>query len=345
VTAVSSFWGNPPSAQYHPLQLVGGADCSDAGECNVAFAWEEMDEGERAAQGEEGAAELASLLAVGQRVAHRSHAGALSLLARVTGVNSPKGHVSLEYFPLYKRPDGSAADGPGPLRQCHMDVRADGSYPEQCLFALVPPSGVLNATVPLWELAGPGPAVWSPVSQGGPHNRTVRGGGAFGPEFAFEWNQADHYPPHTEFVEFTIATAVFVMQVEVGMPRGMGHIVSIKLRDPAGGRWYSLYAGAPLTGLSASETRRYWRWAPDVCRPHFKSAQLRLEVDTSSATGFGDWTYIDYVQVFGSASIQDAALPSGTTGTRACGCALCDLCVCGAREGMCGREALSAESG
>eukprot|EP00966_Prymnesium_polylepis_P069571 1617550-Prymnesium_polylepis.1 len=40
---------------------------------------------------------------------------------------------------------------------------------------------------------------------------------------------------------------------------------------------------------------------------------MRIEVDSSSETGIGDWNYIDYVKVFGSTSLQPAALPKGTS--------------------------------
>ena len=42
--------------------------------------------------------------------------------------------------------------------------------------------------------------------------------------------------------------------------------------------------------------------------PRREGEQLRLEVDTSGATGIADWNYIDYVKVVGSEILQPAAL-------------------------------------
>ena len=51
-----------------------------------------------------------------------------------------------------------------------------------------------------------------------------------------------------------------------GSPRGMGHVVNVKVKDPSG-EWISLYAGAALKDESASHTatRKYWQWAPNLC--------------------------------------------------------------------------------
>ena len=38
----------------------------------------------------------------------------------------------------------------------------------------------------------------------------------------------------------------------------------------------------------------YWTWSPALCRPHFATKYLRIEIDTSAETGIGEWNYIDY---------------------------------------------------
>ena len=122
------------------------------------------------------------------------------------------------------------------------------------------------------------------------------------------------------------------MRLEIGSPRGMGQIVSIRATDPFGA-WVQLYSGDAFQDLASSFTEtktyvlydtcymahaicsryiicsRYWNWAPEgLCRSHFLTSQFRIEVDTTAATGIDEWNYIDYVQVFGTTSLQEAAL-------------------------------------
>merc|ERR1711871_984139 len=94
----------------------------------------------------------------------------------------------------------------------------------------------------------------------------------------------------------------------------MGHITAIKAKDPRG-NWVALYTGTPLLDVHRLhvQTKSYWRWVPKACRVHFKTTELRIEVDTSAQTGIADWNYIDYVKVFGAPSLQPAALPTNTT--------------------------------
>eukprot|EP00966_Prymnesium_polylepis_P042468 986751-Prymnesium_polylepis.1 len=159
---------------------------------------------------------------------------------------------------------------------------------------------------------------WSPLNKVYMGNSVMTGGGAFGAQYVFNHNQATYYtaedPPYTEFIEVAIATPVYVVQIEVGSARGMGQIVSMKVKDVAGS-WVSLYSGAALTkdAETYSRTSKYWRWAPDVCRTQFVASELRIEVDTSAETGIEDWNYIDYVKVFGSTGLQAAAIPKGTS--------------------------------
>ena len=39
VLAVSSFWGNPPQAGYHPMTILGPPDCATYGECPQQQPW------------------------------------------------------------------------------------------------------------------------------------------------------------------------------------------------------------------------------------------------------------------------------------------------------------------
>eukprot|EP00966_Prymnesium_polylepis_P175773 4068559-Prymnesium_polylepis.1 len=82
-------------------------------------------------------------------------------------------------------------------------------------------------------------------------------------------------PCYTEFIEVSIATPVHVVFIEVGSPRGMGHIVAIKVKDGSGA-WVQLYGGSALTEVASEYATRqkYWQWAPDACRSHFTTSEL-----------------------------------------------------------------------
>eukprot|EP00966_Prymnesium_polylepis_P161511 3732705-Prymnesium_polylepis.1 len=161
-------------------------------------------------------------------------------------------------------------------------------------------------------------AGWSPLNTDYVGATQMSGGGAFGAEYVFSHQQEPYYkgstPAFTEFIELSIATPVYVVQLELGSSRGMGAVVSIKVRSPSGS-WISLYSGAALTADHASHASmlQYWTWAPTTCRTHFLASDFRLELDTSIETGIPSWNYIDYVRVFGAGSIQSAVLQTGQT--------------------------------
>ena len=192
-------------------------------------------------------------------------------------------------------------DDGGTLRQCFIDPEGARSYPSDCDFTAVHASGVNTATVARSSIGGMDAGGWSPLYKEFIGNVSMSGGGAFGPQYAFDHVQSVGYaasPAFTEYIEVGVETPVYVVFIEVGSPRGMGHVVCVKVKNPAG-EWVQLYAGAADTELAArfSSARKYWQWSPDACRSHFLVSELRIEVDTSSETGVSDWNYIDYVQV------------------------------------------------
>jgi len=182
----------------------------------------------------------------------------------------------------------------------------------------VPASGVLRAVVPRASVSGTSAGVWCPLNQLYVGDTNMSGGGEFGAQYIFDHNQAIGYttsvPKYTEFIEVAIEQPVFVSLLELGSPRGMGMVVSIKAYNPTAG-WTTLYSSSALTTEAAQYTAasRYWSWQPDLCRAHFNVTDLRIEIDTSSVTGVADWNYIDYVRVYGSNELQAAALVSGDT--------------------------------
>jgi len=193
-----------------------------------------------------------------------------------------------------------------------MDPFVEGSYPDACVPGYTPAS----LTVARADIAGLNAAVWCPAKQGYVGDEVMRSGGYFGPEYANTHNQKDTYEsgetpnPYTEWIEVAIDEPVYVFRIVIGMPRGPGCIVAIRVLNPESGEWVRLYEGPPLLDVfrDKKEANEYWRWAPNVCQIDFKADTLRIEMDTSSETGIYDWNYVDYVEVFGSREIQPHVL-------------------------------------
>ena len=298
VRAVSSFWpsvasGNPVYAGYHALNILGPPDCQTYGECGsdlLANPW---------------LADTSLYPPVGQRVMHSG------LFAFVDAVDATAGTVDLTYHPVYK------TNSSGGLQKCFFPV-PNVSYPTDCSFDLVPASGVNTATVARADISGMDAGVWCPKKKGYAGDLVMSDGGTFGPEYVFSHNQADVYlsstPKYTDWIEVSLETPAYVASIEIGMPRGMAHVVAIRAWDATALAWVALYTGDPDVEAAAAytETREYYRWAPSTCRVHFRVTHLRIEVDTSAETGIADWNYMDYVRVYGSlGDIQSAALRTG----------------------------------
>lgn len=137
VNRVSSFWGSPPYAGYHPLTLVGPPDCSVYGECIAEGEWTNN---------------AAVFPPVGQRIVHAS------LVATVVATNPAQSTVDIEYAPMYKEDSGS-------LRQCVIDpAGATKVYPTDCSFVSAD-YGALRATVPRADLEIFPAGVWCPLTR------------------------------------------------------------------------------------------------------------------------------------------------------------------------------------
>ena len=106
--------------------------------------------------------------------------------------------------------------------------------PTDCDFALAPanPDDVVNATVPRASLEKVDAGGWSPKVMGYVGNQTMSGGGAFGPQYVWAHNQIDHYPTsnpqYTEYIEVSLKQPTYLASLELGSPRGMGSVVSLK---------------------------------------------------------------------------------------------------------------------
>ena len=63
-------------------------------------------------------------------------------------------------------------------------------------------------------------------------------------------------PDDMAVVEFGIAEPVYVVHIELGMPRGMGAVVRMLARASPGDTWLTLYEESSLRGLRHAKLRR-----------------------------------------------------------------------------------------
>ena len=290
----SSFWGTAPNLEYHPLAVIGKPDCNEYGECATSGDW---------------VAHASRPIPPGIHIYHEVE-GAGKAAAYVRSSDEATGTVDIEYMPLYKR------DATGVIRRCHIDprVKLDGvpAYPHGCDIDAAPasPGEMISASVPRAEIGTLLSGVWCPLKKVLVDERLHDPDSiAFGTEFLIDHWQRDFYPPYTEYIDVAIARPVYVVRVEIGSSRGMGHVVKILTKDPKGA-WIEVYSGTPQREVAtqSASMRSYHTWAPSLCRTHFPVSTLRIAVDTSVETGIDDWNYIDYVKVFGSEVLQPAAI-------------------------------------
>lgn len=113
---------------------------------------------------------------------------------------------------------------------------------------------------------------------------------------------------YSEFIELDFDTEVFVSNVIVGMPRGMGSVVGIKAWDNHTHAWQSMYEGEadPDFERYMQLTRQYHDFEPSpLCTTLFKTRRVRIELDTITIS---DWNEIDYVQLIGTTTKQASAI-------------------------------------
>lgn len=315
VTAVSSFWGTAPDAAFHPISVLGPPDCSVFGDCAQGSSWGQ---------------DTSVPPPVGARVVYP--AGEPRPLP-ATVVATTAGSVTIELLPMFK----DAGTVP-----CRIPVGSARRYPEDCAAA----SGAEVLTVPRAAVGPWTSNAWAParrraVAAAG----VVQGAGAFGETYAFAINYTELTSASTtEFLAISIPTAVYVVMVEVGMPRGSGTVRGVDVKN-AVGTWVTIYDEPPAVGRGrdTSRQRLYARWTADgLCRVHFQANELRLRLDTRGADDLGldcapnlpqrrrtrtlPWcsprtpppplpsgSLIDYVKVTGTRDLPPGALPDGVS--------------------------------
>ena len=156
---------------------------------------------------------------------------------------------------------------------------------------------------------------WSPLNRNAPEG--VFSGGdsllTYGPWDARGTFEQDGY---SEFIDLDFETDVYLQNVIVGMPRGMGSIVGIRAWDELTDAWQPVYEGAADADYERymQLTRQYSVFEPyPACTTAFLTSRVRIELDTVTVA---DWNEIDYAQLTGTTTKQDSfmrALAGATT--------------------------------
>ena len=150
---------------------------------------------------------------------------------------------------------------------------------------------------------------WSPLNRNAPVG--VFSGGddflTYGPWDARGTFEQDGY---SEFIVLDYQVPVYLQNVFVGMPRGMGSVVGIRAWDDLTEEWQPVYEGVadPDHQRHMRLTRQYsvFEPFPRACRTAaFKVSRLRIELDTVT---IADWNEIDYVQLVGSITKQTSEI-------------------------------------
>jgi hypothetical protein len=159
---------------------------------------------------------------------------------------------------------------------------------------------------------------WSPKSEGLSAEPRLASNIAavYGTQFLYSWNQSDGYleraqfEPYTEWFEVGFDEAVYPERVYVGQPEGGGAIVGVKVFDNTTGSWIAMFKGAPQREMfrAARAKKRYFTFDEVACSLPFRTDRVRVELDTSTATGIPGWNYIDYVQLVGSVEFPSSVL-------------------------------------
>ena len=144
---------------------------------------------------------------------------------------------------------------------------------------------------------------WSPLY------RTGDGGLSEGGDdrISFSYNPTELYAQfgYTEYIEVNFTESVYVNAIDVGENRGMGATEHIKIKF--GDDWVSVYDGVADNTIQEFHSRvsQYRTFSPSVCQFTFKTNEVRLELDTKAVP---DWNEIDFVKLFGSATLQEGVL-------------------------------------
>ena len=319
VVSVSSFWGSPPYAGYHAMNVIGSPMCVGGSgrldsECSLdrrSLFLQQNGKWER----------KLSIDDIGELVLVHRPGGYAASPGTIVGVDPEMNLVNVSVTVLHKTVNGI-------VLPCIID-KEYGAYPKDCntslanAKALESISGEINDvfTFQRSELHGIVNGVWSPLSRN--FNENVQKGGdealAFGSEYAFTHHQPTYYesplynPPYTEYIEVSFESKVYPTGIVIGCPYGCYTVVAVraKYEDSKGNEmWIKMFTGEADAKRERmrNEMNMYAHFNPSTCQAPFKTNTIRIELDTTSKTGIGGWNYIDYIQLQGAMEMQRAVL-------------------------------------
>ena len=277
VKRVSSFWGTPPSLDYHALNVIGPPLCSLAGECidERLLTKKRLSEIQRlelvkvrldpeSEESEVPAVVIKIYESVGFATAYEVR---LLFLRDRFGVPC-----------LMQNASGDLYEGAGELANV---------YPIGCRTVEV---GAERRNVTIDNMFPLGAAAWSPRSQKLVLGSKIEGvsAEAYGTRFDFTLDHNSTYlngDGYTEFIEVEFETEVYPEGVEIGSSRGSGAVIRVQAKDPLGD-WHDLWSGSPRKSLSAEneENGLYSVFKVPICTHAYATKELRIELDTSAET-------------------------------------------------------------
>ena len=292
VISVSSFWGGPPYAGYHAMNVLGKPSCVAPGsalnpECK-------FDERSLFTKRDDGSwAEPLSESDIGELVLVHRPGGYGKAPARIVSVDPERNKVNVSVTVMLKK---------GPQGKPVYCIIGDekGSHPDDCDPDLVKGLPVDNDGVPFdihsfnrSDLQGVTSGVWCPLKKGYTPGTLMTGetAYAYGAQYAFNHTQDAFYnnplvhPRYTEYIEVEFKVPVYPTGVVIGCTRGCHDVVSIKARN--GDLWESVYAGKtdPAKDKERKNKMQYLHFNPVTCHMPFKTNALRIEIDTTTETG------------------------------------------------------------
>ena len=327
VVGVSSFWGGPPYAGYHAMNVIGSPMCvSDPldvecmGDHRTLF--KTYDDGRWFR-------ELSTKDDIGELVLVPRPQGYAKAPGKIVSVDVENNLVNVSIFVMQKTLNGS-------IVECVID-KADGGFPSDCneSLALQLPrhsetgSALDVQTFHRRQLRGVSNGIWCPLHVG--YKEGIAQGGdsarAYGMQYDFSHNQADFYqnsvvdPPHNQYIEVLYDTPVYPSGITIGCTRGCYSVVGVKAKYVNGSsgapysEWVTMWKGATDPNKDADRFQKglYLHFSPPTCHLSFKTTMLRIEIDTTKETGSSDWNYIDYIKLHGTQKMQSAVLRAPST--------------------------------
>eukprot|EP00633_Aureoumbra_lagunensis_P004309 CAMPEP_0197314698 /NCGR_PEP_ID=MMETSP0891-20130614/34904_1 /TAXON_ID=44058 ORGANISM="Aureoumbra lagunensis, Strain CCMP1510" /NCGR_SAMPLE_ID=MMETSP0891 /ASSEMBLY_ACC=CAM_ASM_000534 /LENGTH=1427 /DNA_ID=CAMNT_0042803265 /DNA_START=275 /DNA_END=4555 /DNA_ORIENTATION=+ len=157
------------------------------------------------------------------------------------------------------------------------------------------------------DVYGDSRLAWSPLNRAAPDGIYQDGDDliSFGP-----WNPRENLEKYgySEFIEVVFETPVYVQEIIIGMPRGMGAVVTVKAWDNTTTGYQTLFSDEADADYERymQLTNQYSYFAPyPLCETAFLTNRIRIEMDTLTVS---DWNEIDYVMLRGSLKKQSSRL-------------------------------------